>query len=248
MGGRLSRAAGLDPDFLQPIRAGRSAAGAAVCENVAGSSRTRRRMAQRGVRRAAALFAKIWRVSAHGERARSASRSRRNSARGGPATCCGAPRMPGFPPMRNSGPPLSPISSGARASPWKIPRPAPSPRPTCRCRNGGGFVTRRRARALPQRPWMNRLRPALRRHCRAQTRPSDSTTIFARCFVQWTATRCCLRSICGRRRTLPSHRQQILARLRAGTMPCDGAWPDEKIALFERWAVEPVVMPGRARE
>jgi truncated hemoglobin YjbI len=34
-----------------------------------------------------------------------------------------------------------------------------------------------------------------------------------------------------------SHRQQILARLRAGSMPCDGAWPDEKIALFERWAV-----------
>jgi hypothetical protein len=32
------------------------------------------------------------------------------------------------------------------------------------------------------------------------------------------------------------HRQQILLRLRAGTMPCDGAWPDEKIALFERWA------------
>jgi hypothetical protein len=31
------------------------------------------------------------------------------------------------------------------------------------------------------------------------------------------------------------HRQQILLRLRAGTMPCDGAWPDEKIALFERW-------------
>ena len=34
-----------------------------------------------------------------------------------------------------------------------------------------------------------------------------------------------------------SHRQPILARLRAGTMPCDGAWPDEKIALFERWVV-----------
>jgi hypothetical protein len=32
------------------------------------------------------------------------------------------------------------------------------------------------------------------------------------------------------------HRQQILLRLRAGTMPCDGAWPDEKIALFERWS------------
>jgi truncated hemoglobin YjbI/CDGSH-type Zn-finger protein len=34
------------------------------------------------------------------------------------------------------------------------------------------------------------------------------------------------------------HRQQILLRLRAGTMPCDGAWPDEKVALFERWTVD----------
>jgi truncated hemoglobin YjbI len=34
------------------------------------------------------------------------------------------------------------------------------------------------------------------------------------------------------------HRQQILLRLRAGTMPCDGAWPNEKIALFERWAAD----------
>ena len=58
-------------------------------------------------------------------------------------------------------------------------------------------------RDRPQKPRMNRLRPALRRHCRAQTNPSGSTTIFAPCFVQWTATRCCLRSICGRRRTLP---------------------------------------------
>jgi CDGSH-type Zn-finger protein/truncated hemoglobin YjbI len=34
------------------------------------------------------------------------------------------------------------------------------------------------------------------------------------------------------------HRQQILLRLRAGTMPCDGAWPDEKVALFEHWAAD----------
>jgi hypothetical protein len=27
----------------------------------------------------------------------------------------------------------------------------------------------------------------------------------------------------------------ILARLRDGTMPCDGAWPDEQIAFFEVW-------------
>jgi hypothetical protein len=27
----------------------------------------------------------------------------------------------------------------------------------------------------------------------------------------------------------------ILTQLRDGTMPCDGAWPDEKIALFRTW-------------
>ena len=27
----------------------------------------------------------------------------------------------------------------------------------------------------------------------------------------------------------------ILKRLRSGTMPCDDAWPAERIELFERW-------------
>jgi hypothetical protein len=27
----------------------------------------------------------------------------------------------------------------------------------------------------------------------------------------------------------------ILERLRAGTMPCDGAWPDEQVDLFQGW-------------
>jgi hypothetical protein len=27
----------------------------------------------------------------------------------------------------------------------------------------------------------------------------------------------------------------ILGRLRDGTMPCDGAWPDEEVALFQTW-------------
>jgi hypothetical protein len=27
----------------------------------------------------------------------------------------------------------------------------------------------------------------------------------------------------------------ILSRLRDGSMPCDGAWPDERIALFQTW-------------
>jgi len=32
-----------------------------------------------------------------------------------------------------------------------------------------------------------------------------------------------------------SHSERILARLRNGTMPCDGAWPAERVELFERW-------------
>ena len=27
----------------------------------------------------------------------------------------------------------------------------------------------------------------------------------------------------------------ILDRLRAGTMPCDGAWPQANVDIFERW-------------
>jgi hypothetical protein len=29
--------------------------------------------------------------------------------------------------------------------------------------------------------------------------------------------------------------QEILARLTDGSMPCDELWPDERIALFDRW-------------
>jgi CDGSH-type Zn-finger protein/truncated hemoglobin YjbI len=32
-----------------------------------------------------------------------------------------------------------------------------------------------------------------------------------------------------------NHADAILSRLRAGTMPCDGAWPDDQVDLFEQW-------------
>ena len=34
-----------------------------------------------------------------------------------------------------------------------------------------------------------------------------------------------------------THAAGILQRLQDGTMPCDGAWPAEQIAVFERWTV-----------
>jgi hypothetical protein len=39
-----------------------------------------------------------------------------------------------------------------------------------------------------------------------------------------------------------AHADAILARLRAGTMPCDGAWPDAQVDLVQRW-----IDAGRAR-
>jgi hypothetical protein len=32
------------------------------------------------------------------------------------------------------------------------------------------------------------------------------------------------------------HADAILARLQAGTMPCDGPWPRAQVDLFQRWA------------
>lgn len=32
------------------------------------------------------------------------------------------------------------------------------------------------------------------------------------------------------------HAEAILARLREGTMPCDGSWPQAQIDLFQQWA------------
>ena len=31
------------------------------------------------------------------------------------------------------------------------------------------------------------------------------------------------------------HADAVLARIKAGTMPCDGAWPPAQVDLFERW-------------
>ena len=32
-----------------------------------------------------------------------------------------------------------------------------------------------------------------------------------------------------------AHAADILARLRNGTMPCDGAWPEDEVDVFQRW-------------
>lgn len=34
------------------------------------------------------------------------------------------------------------------------------------------------------------------------------------------------------------HADSIAARLKNGSMPCDGAWPAERVELFERWMQE----------
>jgi len=35
-----------------------------------------------------------------------------------------------------------------------------------------------------------------------------------------------------------AHADAIGQRLKDGTMPCDGAWPDERIEIFESWIAQ----------
>jgi hypothetical protein len=35
-----------------------------------------------------------------------------------------------------------------------------------------------------------------------------------------------------------AHGEVIAATLKAGTMPCDGAWPEEQVTLFARWLAQ----------
>ncbi len=37
------------------------------------------------------------------------------------------------------------------------------------------------------------------------------------------------------RADVQAHAADILDRLGSGTMPCDGAWPEEKVDVFKRW-------------
>jgi hypothetical protein len=37
------------------------------------------------------------------------------------------------------------------------------------------------------------------------------------------------------RSDVQANQDGILERLRDGTMPCDGAWPPERVAVFQRW-------------
>jgi len=35
-----------------------------------------------------------------------------------------------------------------------------------------------------------------------------------------------------------AHSQAIAAKLKDGSMPCDGPWPGDHVALFERWVTD----------
>jgi hypothetical protein len=35
-----------------------------------------------------------------------------------------------------------------------------------------------------------------------------------------------------------AHGVAISARLRDGSMPCDGPWPEDRVALFDRWLAQ----------
>jgi hypothetical protein len=56
-------------------------------------------------------------------------------------------------------------------------------------------------------------------------------------FRERTATRCSKHFDLWSRSDVRAHQDAILERLRNGAMPCDGAWPPEHVAVFQRWIV-----------
>jgi len=59
-------------------------------------------------------------------------------------------------------------------------------------------------------------------HVKPLFRPKDRASMtFA--FDLWSCT------------DVQAHAEDVLDRLRNGTMPCDGAWPDDKVDVFRRW-------------
>jgi CDGSH-type Zn-finger protein/truncated hemoglobin YjbI len=64
--------------------------------------------------------------------------------------------------------------------------------------------------------------PSFARHVKGLFRPMDRNSMkFA--FDLWSAE------------DVATHGEAILARLKAGTMPCDGGWPADRVEIFEAW-------------
>ena len=110
--------------------------------------------------------------------------------------------------------------------------PGRRPHSTCRCRAGGGSASHPGSRVSALAPDRRRragTRDAARPRARAS--PAHIKPLFRTkdrqamrfAFDLWSHD------------DVSRNADAILARLRAGTMPCDGAWPPERIDAFERW-------------
>jgi hypothetical protein len=74
----------------------------------------------------------------------------------------------------------------------------------------------------PDEPIAAGRRPSFASDIRPLFRESDRTAM-ARAFDLWSYD------------DVVGHGQAIAGRLKDGSMPCDGRWPADRVALFERW-------------
>jgi CDGSH-type Zn-finger protein/truncated hemoglobin YjbI len=122
--------------------------------------------------------------------------------------------------VENSGPSAKPPPNMPVPRWWWVCNATPGGRPSANADDAE--MTADAAPALPGPGEAVRFEP----HIRPLFRPMDrNSMLFA--FDLW------------KEEDVARHRLDILARLQAGTMPCDGAWPAERVALFARWAEAP---------
>src|SRR5262249_34305407 len=134
--------------------------------------------------------------------------------------------------IRNGEPRSWRISNGDRGWRSRTRSPGRGPLHTCRCRGGGGSVMRRRESRVsalaPPNDESEATMPgatehvAFEAHIRPLFRQTDRQSM--RCaFDLWTHA------------DVVAHAAEILRRLENGSMPCDGAWPKERVDVFRRW-------------
>ncbi len=148
--------------------------------------------------------------------------SPRSSAPAGSRWPSGPPTTPSCPPTPRSAPRSRPTWNGRRGSAISAPPPAwdwgPGGPPAEEAAPAGTAADNQEAITLPGPDetvsFAAHIKPLFREHDR-------QSMSFA--FDLWS------------RDDVQAHAAEILERLGDGTMPCDGAWPPERVEVFKRW-------------
>ena len=190
----------------------------------------RRHVARRGLRRPEAVQRPVRRLRAHDSQ-HIGKGIDRGAARAAGSSCSPHRRTtPVCPTTRSSARYSAPTSSGVHAWPWRTPPPTRRPHRTCRCRRGTGTPQPvHRAAASPPSTTARTGAGRARSCCPARTSRSATSQHIKALFRDRDRRSMSFAFDLWSYQDVSANAEPILERLQAGSMPCDGAWPREKM-------------------